>query len=124
MPGPINTDYFAALTQQINECVDCAQLQLVASQAIGQLNAQLAGITAQNAVFEALQVILTGPEANPTAIVTWIEQLITLYFGPQLAAFAKLTAQIAALTAEIAALTAAIESKASSFASCSITVPV
>lgn len=122
MPGPINTDYFAALTQQINSCTSCAELQAVATQAIGALTAQLTAITAANAEFAALQTLLTGPAANPTAIVTWINSLISLYLGPQLAAFAKLTAQVAALTIEIATLTAAITSKASSFSECSISI--
>lgn len=123
MSGPLNTDYFSSLTAQINQCVSCDQLQAVVTQAMGALNAQLTAITAANVEFAALQVLLTGPAANPTAIVTWITNLITLYLGPQLAAYAKLTAQVAALTAEIAALTAAITSKASSFSSCSISIP-
>jgi hypothetical protein len=123
MPGPLNTDFFDSLTAQINECTDCAQLQAVATQSITQLNLQLVQITTSNATFEALQVLLTGPAANPDAIVTWINTLITSYLGPQLAAYAKLTAQLAALTVQIATLTGAITSKASSFESCSITIP-
>lgn len=122
MPGPINTDYFTALTQQINNCTTCAELQLVATQAIGSLNDQLAAIAAANAEFAALQALLTGPAANPAAIVTWINSLISDYLGPQLAAFAKLTAQVTALPIEIAVLTAAITSKASSFSECSISI--
>lgn len=123
MPGPINTDYFSSLTDQINECTNCAQLQMLATQAIGELNDQLTVITASNATFAALQTLLSPPSANLTQVVTWITSLIDLYLGPQLAAYAKLTAQVAALTVEIATLTSAINSKASSFANCSISIP-
>jgi hypothetical protein len=123
MSGPINTDYFSALKQQINNCTSCAELQMVATQAMSALNAQLAGITAQNATFAALQTLLTAPAANPDAIVTYLSTFIELYLGPQLAAFAKLTAQVAALPIEIAAITEAITSKASSFSECSVSIP-
>jgi hypothetical protein len=123
MAGPLNTAYFAALTQQINDCASCAELQAVVTQAMGALSAQLTAITAANAEFEALQSLLTPPASNPGAIVTWITTLIDAYLGPQLAAYAKFTAQVAALTAEIATLTAAITSAAANFENCSITIP-
>jgi hypothetical protein len=123
MPGPLNTDFFSSLTDQINECTSCAQLQLLATQAIGELNDQLTVITSQNAAFAALQGLLTPPTSSLGSIVTWINLLISSYLGPQLAAYAKLTAQVTALTAEIATLTSAINSKAADFASCSITIP-
>lgn len=123
MPGPINTEYFSSLVAQINLCTSCAELQAVATEAMGALNDQLTAITSANAEFAALQVLLTGPAANPDAIVTWITDLITLYLGPQLAAYAKLTAQVAALTAEVATVTAAISSAASNFDNCSISIP-
>jgi hypothetical protein len=122
MPGPLNTDYFSSLTAQVNQCTSCAELQAVATEAMGALNAQLTEITALEAAFAAIQSLLTPPGANLSEIVTWITTLINDYLGPQLAAYAKYTAQVAALTAEIATLTAAINSAAAKFADCSITI--
>lgn len=119
----LNAEYFANLITQINRCASCAELQTLAAEVITVLNAQLTAITAANAEFAALQALLTAPAANPTAIVTWITSLITDYLGPQLAAYAKLTAQVAALTTQIATLTSAITSAASNFENCSISIP-
>jgi hypothetical protein len=123
MAGPLNTEYFTSLIAQINLCSSCAELQAVVTQAMDSINEQLAGITTAVGEFEALQVLLEGPAANPDAIVTWITNLITLYLGPQLAAYAKYVAQLAALTAEVAVLTAAITAAASNFESCTVEIP-
>jgi hypothetical protein len=123
MSGPLNTDYFTQLTAQINQCATCAELQALATAALEDLNAQLAVITGAAAAFEALQALLTAPEENLSAIVTWISTLITQYLGPQLAAYAKLAAQVVALTAEIAALTAAITAAAARLENCTIVIP-
>jgi hypothetical protein len=123
MSGPLNTAYFDNLTEQIARCSSCAELQELTTTAITALNAQLAAITAANAEFAALQSLLVSPAADLTAIVTWITSLISLYLGPQLAAYAKLTAQVAAMTTEIATLSSAITSAASNFENCSISIP-
>jgi len=123
MSGPLNTDYFSQLTAQINSVNSCSELQAIATAALTALNSQLTIITAAEAELAALQVLLTPPSANLTEIVTWITSLISDYLGPQLAAYAKLTAQVAALTAQIAALTSAITSAAARFESCTISIP-
>jgi len=123
MSGPLNTDYFSSLTAQIKQCTSCEELQSVVTESMGALNDQLTAITAQNAYFAALQSLLTPPGASLSSLVTWVTTLIDDYLTPQLAAYAKYTAQVAALTAEIETLTAAITSKASSFSSCSISIP-
>ena len=123
MSGPLNTDYFAALTQQVNSAASCAELQAIATQALNALNSQLTQITAAEATFAELQSLLTAPAANPGAIVTWITTLIDNYLGPQLAAYAKYTAQVTALTAQLASLPAAITAAAANFENCLVTIP-
>lgn len=118
----INVQYINNLTAQVNAVSSCAALQAVADLAVAAINAQLASLEARIIAMEPALALITPP-TNPTEVITWIENYITLVLGPQLASVAIMQAQVIQLTAALAALTAAIISKASSFTSCSISIP-
>jgi hypothetical protein len=119
----LNTAYFASLTEAINAAGSCAELQVLASQAIASLNANQSAINAQIALLAPMLALLTAPSASPTAIVTYLETLISAYLTPMLKPAVTYATQLTDLTAQIATMTAAITSKAGAFPSCSITIP-
>jgi len=118
-----NAAYFTALTEQVNAATSCAELQSITTSALEPVLALQTSITAQLVKIAPMLALLTGPSADPTAIVNWLNTFITAYLTPQLAPSVTLAAQLTAQAAAIAALTAAIESKAAQFVSCVVTVP-
>jgi hypothetical protein len=120
--APLNASYFAALTAQINAASSCAELQAITNTLIAGLNAYLSTITSQTATLAPILALLTPPD-NPTAVITWVEDYISLYLTPMLAPYATYVTQLAELTIQIATLTAAIESAEARFNACTITIP-
>jgi trimeric autotransporter adhesin len=120
--APLNASYFAALTAQINAASSCAELQAITNTLIAGLNAYLATITSQTATLAPVLALLTPPD-NPTAVITWVEDYISLYLTPMLAPYATYITQLAELAIQIASLTAAIESAEARFSACTITIP-
>jgi hypothetical protein len=122
MSGPINTEYFANLTAQIEASTTCAELQAIATEAVDSLNSLTASITAQTATIAPVLALLTPP-TNPTAVISWVETYITDYLTPQLASYTAYVAAEAALVAEVATLTAAITAAAARIGLCTPTIP-
>lgn len=119
----VNTEYFQGLTDQVNSCQSCAQLQALSTQSLTALNAQLAAVNAQIAAFAPLQALLSPPGASPADIVGWITGLIDDYLTPQFQPYITLQAQLPALTLAVSDLTDAINTKALQFPDCEITPP-
>jgi hypothetical protein len=120
--SPLNTAYFTALTDSINEAGSCAELQELITSAFASLGAVTDAITAEFAAVEPWLALLTPP-TTPQAVITWVEKLITSYLTPLVKPAVTMVAQLTELTAQIAALTAAISSAEAKFTSCSISVP-
>jgi hypothetical protein len=118
----IDTTYFTASTAAVNAASTCAELQLIATEALTSLKALEAGVQAQLALLAPMLALLTAP-TNPGAVITWIQTFITSYLTPQLVAYTTYTAKLAALVTQMANLTAAITAKAGSIPGCSITLP-
>ena len=119
----VNTEYFQALTDQVNACQSCAELQALSTKALTSLNDQLAAVNAQIAALAPMQALLSPPSANPAAIVGWITSLIDDYLTPQLAPYITLQAQLPALTLATADILSAINNKAATFPDCTVTPP-
>ncbi len=119
--SPINAAYFTALTAQVNAATSCAELQAVATQALGAANAALAAASARLTPIEQILPLLTAPGANLSQIVNWIQTLIDYVLTPMVIPATTLAAQVTEMTAAIASLTSAITSAAANFENCSIT---
>lgn len=117
--APVNADYFAQLTAQIDAIGGpsaCAELQALVQTAMADIEAQLAAIRSQIA---ALLPVITIPDANPGAIVSWI----TSFVAPYAKAMATFEAQLAQTLSEVAALQSAIERAAGRLLCVSVTIP-
>lgn len=117
------TEVITSLTAQVNAVSSCAQLQEVAIEAIEEVLAPMKdAIAAELEQYAPLLALLSIP-TNPTAVVTWVENLILDYLTPQFKPYISLASQLVALAAAVATLTDAINSKMAEFESCSITIP-
>ena len=112
----VNTAFFDNLTAQVNALDVCSELQALADEAMAALQAQITAIEQQIA---ALLPVITIPEANLGAIITWI----TNFVAPYIAASEAYAAQAAQMATSIAALASAIENAASRITHCTVTVP-
>jgi len=120
--GPINLDYFANLTAQIDGALGCQQLQGIVDDAFSALQDQVDDVTAQITALAPILALLEAP-ANPAAVITWIGNFITGFLTPYVIPYTTLAAQITGLTAQIAALTTAITNASENIPGCEIIIP-
>lgn len=119
----LNDSYFAALTARLQGAGSCEDLQALTNEVMASLSGVKDAIDAEVALLTPIVALLSGPAANPTAIVTWITDFINGFLTPYTAPVLIYGEQLAALATQITALTAAISAKQAEFPSCSITVP-
>jgi hypothetical protein len=108
----LNSAYFENLILQIGVCNTQAELQALTDQIMADISLLESTITSQLSFLEPVEALLVAPEANLTAIVTWISGFINDFLTPYLKPYVNMAAQLAALPVEVAALTAAIENAA------------
>lgn len=118
----MNTQYFDNLTAQINNTDSCAELQSLATKALGQLNAQVAGIEAQMAALAPILALLTAP-TNPSEILTWAGDVINHVLTPMYAPYLKYATELPLQVAAIANVVTALHDAADRITDCSITIP-
>lgn len=120
----MNDQWIDNLTQDIETCNACADLQKLVGEAFQDIIGPLkADIEAELAKLLPAQELTDLPDANPAAIVTWLEKLVTHIINPYLAPILTLQAQLADLESKIAKLTGAVEQAASRLESCQISLP-
>ena len=115
----LNTEYIAALTQQIESADSCAALQQAAATVLGAMQAQTDAIAAQLEIFAPYIELRTVP-SDPQEVIEWIGKLIETLIRPITVPFYTYQAQMTAQIAAVAALLAAIINKAASFPSCTV----
>lgn len=118
----LNAAYFENLSAQISACSSGAQLQALTNQIMADISLLESTITSQLSFLQPIQALLTAPEANPAAIVTWITSFIESFLTPYLKPIANMTAQLAAFAGIVATLTTAIENAAKNLG-VEITIP-
>lgn len=118
----LDTQYFSALTDQVNACTSCAQLQALTTQSGQSVNAVKAALNAQIALLAPALALLSAP-TDPTAVVTWVSNFITHVLTPLLLPSSNYALKLTALTAQIGALASAINSKAATIPGCSVAIP-
>jgi hypothetical protein len=118
----LNTEWFAAITAQINSVSSAAELQALVNEVYGTIALLNSTIESQLTYLAPLAALLTPP-TDLTSVITWITGMIT-FLTEQYAPVAKMTAQLAAIVTEVASLTAAVESTAAlKFPGVTIVIP-
>ncbi len=120
--SPINEAYYAAQQVQFAACTACAELQAQVDMVFASLQATQSAIEEQIAKLLPMQVLLTIP-TTPAQAVTWIQNFITTYLTPALAAYATYTAQLAEIAAQVDGLVTAIQNAEAAIEGCTITIP-
>jgi uncharacterized protein YgbK (DUF1537 family) len=118
-----NAPSISNLASTMSACPTCDALQAQVNSTMASLQGISTGLTAQLAQANAMLALLSPPAANPSAIVGWINKMITAQVKPYTDSIPTLTVQIAQFSAEVANLTAAINSAAGAIPGCSVTVP-
>lgn len=111
----VNSDYFTQLTADVNAIDACADLQVLVTNAMATLQAEISGIEGQIA---ALLPLITPP-TSLSGVIGWIGR----FTAPMLISYQNYAAQLTQTLAEIATLATAIEHAASRLTNCSITTP-
>lgn len=119
--GPLDTDYFVALTARINAINVCADLQVAVDDVMASIQAEKDAIEAQLEALAPILALLNPPSLDE--IVSWVANFITAVLGPIYLPYAKYGEELAQLATQITSLVTAIENAAARIESCSITVP-
>jgi hypothetical protein len=120
--SPINEAYFAAQQAAFAACKLCSELQAQVDEVFASLQATQTAIEEQIAALLPMQVLLEIP-TTPAQAVTWIQNFITTYLAPGLAAYNTYIAQLAALATQVADLITAIQNAEAQIEGCTITIP-
>lgn len=119
----LDLQYFTSLKTRINAVSGCAELQALADEEIASVNANIAGIEAQIALLEPILALLTAPGADLTKLATWIQNFITSFLTPYIVPYTTYATQLTEQAAQMAMIVTAITEMATSFESCSISMP-
>ena len=114
-----STSFLGSAKKQVDACNSCAELQRVAQDAIGALNAQSKVVSDQLDKLKPIKDLL-DPPATPDDVVNWVKGLIDNVLKPLYAPVEPLLQQQAQLPIDIAELTSAITTKAQQFSDCSV----
>jgi hypothetical protein len=117
----LNLEYYQNLTKQVNNVGSCARLQELSTEAMGSLNAQIAGLNEQIAALQPLLALLQPPSANLGQVISWITNFINTYLAPTIKPYTVELTQLTLITAQIAELQQAISSASVKFPNCHIT---
>jgi hypothetical protein len=118
----LNAAFFENYILQIGNCDTAAELQSLTNAVMAELSLLESTLTSQISFLAPIEALLTAPESNPAAIVTWITSFITDFLTPFLKPYVIMAEQLAAIPVEIALLVAAIEAAAARLG-VSITIP-
>lgn len=121
--APLNSGYFTALIAQINAINTCSELQTLTNDAFASLAPIKTAINAEIASLMPALSLMTMPSADPTAIVSWIGNLITSVITPFVKPYQTYMTQLTQLTQDIAMLSAAIAAAEARMTSCTISIP-
>lgn len=119
--GPLNTAYFASLTNQINNAASCAELQSAVTQAFNSINAFQSAITSQQTLLEILDTLVTALTTLGSGYTTGV--MLLPIFQQQYVTLATYVAKASALASQVSSLKSAITSAAAKFKECSVTIP-
>jgi len=119
----VNPAYFEALTAKIGRTQTCEELQALTAEAFASITAMMDGAGSQMAIIKPILALLTAPEANPTAILTWLTSFITLVLTPYVKPFATYAATLAEVVVLVAVVEEAIATKGASFLECAVSIP-
>ena len=114
-----STSFLGSAKKQVDACNSCAELQRVAQDAIGALNAQSKVVSDQLDKLKPIKDLL-DPPATHDDVVNWAKGLIDNVLKPLYAPVGPLLQQQAQLPIDIAELTSAITTKAQQFSDCSV----
>ena len=120
---PINPDYLSSLTEQIEGCADCEELQAQVDKVMGAINEQLAAVNKQ---IEALAPVLACLElpTDPMAILGWASAIVDNIVKPMTAPILEYQAQLVQLTQTVSEIQALIPTLSAKFPECSVSVPL
>lgn len=118
----VNTAFFDSLVDKINGIDNPVHLDRLAVHLPATLQAQKDHLAAELTKLAPFLALATLPSPTPTAIVSWLTDLVTAQVAPQIAAYAELTADVAVLPVEIARVVTALENAKSRLGS-SVTIP-
>lgn len=113
--APVNTAYFAALTDRINGIDGCAELQSAVNDVMASLQAQVTAI--EHDILALLPLISLPTDLG--SVIAWIGHLA----APYIETYNNYLTQLTQVLAAIAALAEAIENAAARIEHCTITVP-
>ena len=116
----LNTEYFDNLIETANNIQTCAELQLVANEAMASLGAVKEALNDEIAKLAPILALLTAPGVNLGQVVTWITNFIDGVLRPMYEPYITYEAQLILLTAKIAELTAALNDAAARIPHCTI----
>ena len=107
----LNLEYFTNIQDQISafEVADAAAFQDLVNEVFGQLSLLESTIQSQITFLEPINLLLTPPGIDPSAIVTWITSFINDVLTPLVKPYITATEQLAALAIAIENLTISIE---------------
>ena len=114
--------YIQQLTAEINSIDACAELQMLANEAMATIQGEINQIEDELASLVPIKVLLTIPGASLSAIVNWIGNFINGVLVPIYAPFLKYEMQLLQTVRDIAALTQALEAAASRITHCSLSI--
>ncbi len=120
--GPINAAYFDALSETLDGCNGCAELQAQVNAVMADLQAYLDGIGIQIALIAPVLALLEVP-TNPAQAVTWVQNFITSFLTPYVKPYEIYLTQIIELNNSVVTLIATINEVSARFTNCTITVP-
>jgi hypothetical protein len=108
----LNTAYFTNIINQINSAGTPEELQAIIDTAFSDIQNLESTMTGQLALLAPINILLTAPGANLTALATWISTFITSVLTPIYKPYITMTAQLAELAVEVSAVIAAAEAAA------------
>lgn len=118
----LNTQYFSSLTDRVNNCGSCEELQIIVSEAFASINAGQSAVQAQIDALKPMLALASAP-TDLGSVISWITNLINGFLNPLIKPYATYATQMSQLSTQMASLTAAIENAAGKFPSCAVNVP-
>lgn len=116
----VNIEHYQALANAIANCVSCQQLNLVANQAVKEIEAQIENLLAQADMLKPLLDLFNIGKDPLGWIVRFVNTFLSQYMGPYFQALAE-AEQLVQIASQIAS---AVENAAKNLEDCNISVNI